>query len=569
MPVFLALLGFFLYVSRHRFIDGDEGFYLLASRLVLSHKIPYRDFFYTQAPLLPYVYAQWMKVAGATWVSGRTLPALLTTLVGLLVYGQVCRLTGKVVAGLSAVILFASSTLVFAWYPIAKTYSLAGLFLFAAYAIISRLSPELSGPGNGAVPKGTRPNFSAHPALNYPNPHKNGAGWGPRSRWANLFCPYEAPSTPLTIFVTQRDTTNPPLTQILSPWWIACGGLMLGLSVDTRSYIAGIIPVFLWWILRQSGTPRRITNALWFLGGFAAGMVPSVVLFALSPARYLFDNLGYHAVRSGEGLIGDWRLKTNIARLVLLGPDDNGLQFGMVATVCVALTFLLRKRASASLLAFIIGFALSVISILPSPPYSQYFCLCMPFLIVAVVCLINDYFNWLQSAAVRRAATIICAVLFVGYLVLGAGGFRNYLYTGSNIIGIDDPDYAPDWTLRKVQEVSKAIDQLVLPGEGIASLWPGYVFESRAAPYSGYENNFGWGVSWRATRAEQTKFHVTSGENFKGSLASHVPRVVVLGNDVLRDDPSGGEYASILKSDGYVRVRLIGDTSIYVCCARP
>ena len=52
MPVFLFLLRFFLFIARHRFIAGDEGFYLLASRLVLQHKMPYLDFFYQQAPLL-------------------------------------------------------------------------------------------------------------------------------------------------------------------------------------------------------------------------------------------------------------------------------------------------------------------------------------------------------------------------------------------------------------------------------------------------------------------------------------------------------------------------------------
>jgi hypothetical protein len=41
--VFVFLACFFSAVARHRFIDGDEGFYLLASRLVLEHKAPYLD----------------------------------------------------------------------------------------------------------------------------------------------------------------------------------------------------------------------------------------------------------------------------------------------------------------------------------------------------------------------------------------------------------------------------------------------------------------------------------------------------------------------------------------------
>src|SRR5271165_4122406 len=123
-PVFLAFLCFFPFVALHRFIDGDEGAFLLASRLVLAHKTPYLDFFYQQAPLLPYAYAFWMKVAGISWFSGRAFTVLLTSLLGLLLYRRLCQQTGSWLAGLSAVVLFASSTLVFAWFTVVKTYSL-------------------------------------------------------------------------------------------------------------------------------------------------------------------------------------------------------------------------------------------------------------------------------------------------------------------------------------------------------------------------------------------------------------------------------------------------------------
>ena len=45
VPILLLQAGFFLYVSQHRLIDGDEGFYLLASRLVMQVIIvrPRRD----------------------------------------------------------------------------------------------------------------------------------------------------------------------------------------------------------------------------------------------------------------------------------------------------------------------------------------------------------------------------------------------------------------------------------------------------------------------------------------------------------------------------------------------
>ncbi len=145
VPVILLQAVFFYFVSQHRLIDGDEGYYTLASRLVLQHKTPYLDFFYPQAPLLPYVYALWLKVCGVSWFSARTLSALLTVIVGALLYTHVCHETQKWIAGVSAVILFASSSLVFAWFPTVKTFSLSALFLFAAYVVLARTSPTSSG----------------------------------------------------------------------------------------------------------------------------------------------------------------------------------------------------------------------------------------------------------------------------------------------------------------------------------------------------------------------------------------------------------------------------------------
>ncbi len=198
LPVFLLQAGFFWFVSQHRLIDADEGYYALAARLVLQHKTPYLDFFFPQAPLLPYVYAGWLKLAGISWFSVRTFSALLTAILGGLMYSFVCRETGRWAAGIAAVVLFASSSLVFAWFPLVKTFALATLCLFLAYVILTR--PSASSPG----------------------------------------------------------------------WLLAVAGLFFGLSVDTRSYVVGIAPVFLWWIWRENS--RRAGRLLWFLGGFAAGI---------------------------------------------------------------------------------------------------------------------------------------------------------------------------------------------------------------------------------------------------------------------------------------------------------
>jgi 4-amino-4-deoxy-L-arabinose transferase-like glycosyltransferase len=137
-PVFLLQLVTFLAIARHRLIDGDEGFYLMASRLLFEHKVPYRDFFFTQMPLSPYVYALWVRVAGCSWVSARVLCALLASLAGTVLFVQVCAETKRSAAGLTAILLFASSALVFAWFSIAKTFALSAVFLLFAHFILTR-----------------------------------------------------------------------------------------------------------------------------------------------------------------------------------------------------------------------------------------------------------------------------------------------------------------------------------------------------------------------------------------------------------------------------------------------
>ena len=359
VPIVLLQILFFTFVALHRFIDGDEGFYLLASKLVLMHKKPYLDFMYEQAPLLPYVYALWMKCFGISWNSVRIFSALLTTLLGTLLYEHVCRQTRNWLAGLSAVVLFASSALVFAWFPVVKTPSLAGLFLFAAYVAVSRLSST-------------------------------------------------------------------------SPRWLFCaGGLLLGVSVDTRSYLLVLIPVFLWWIFRTSDAGARRPSILWFLGGFTIAMVPCLYLFISSPYAFLFNNLGYQAMRTNAGLMGMWPEKFIVVLMLFIGgPQGNGIQNSILFFIILGFIFSIRRPRYPPRLAFQIAITTGIISLLPTPTLPQYFCLCVPFLVVSAVCVVNGLFVTLESRRQRLLAAAACVCLLGIYLAGSANDLRKYLITG-------------------------------------------------------------------------------------------------------------------------------------------
>ncbi|MBI3693530.1 MAG: glycosyltransferase family 39 protein, partial [Acidobacteria bacterium] len=98
-------------------------------------KSPYLEFHYQQMPALPYLYAAWMKLAGVSWASARLLSVLFSVLLGGLLCRHVLALYHKPALAWLAAVLYASSSLVFAWHTVVKTYAAANLFLFGAYLL--------------------------------------------------------------------------------------------------------------------------------------------------------------------------------------------------------------------------------------------------------------------------------------------------------------------------------------------------------------------------------------------------------------------------------------------------
>jgi uncharacterized membrane protein len=126
----------FTAMAYSRLIDTDEGFYLLAAKLVAHGKHPYLDFFFQQMPALPYVYAVWSRVVGLSWTSARMLSVLLSVALGGLLYWHIERLYSRKTLACLAVLLYALNTLVIAWHSVVKTYALSNLLLFCAYLLV-------------------------------------------------------------------------------------------------------------------------------------------------------------------------------------------------------------------------------------------------------------------------------------------------------------------------------------------------------------------------------------------------------------------------------------------------
>ena len=130
-------------------LNQDEGWYLYAAQMVRAGKMPYRDFFFTQGPALPFVYS---ALAGL-WAPDSPLSGLLggrvvTFLLGLFstacAVGLVRRLVPEDRRGRASLIVFAllACNIYHVYFTtIPKTYALGSLFVMAGFLLLACRSP--------------------------------------------------------------------------------------------------------------------------------------------------------------------------------------------------------------------------------------------------------------------------------------------------------------------------------------------------------------------------------------------------------------------------------------------
>ncbi len=121
------------YYAATRPIDADEGFYATAARLVWQGKTPYRDFFYQQAPLLPYLYGWMWAVHPRSLVAMRLISAACGS-IAVLLWG-VCLVCLRRLPTNLALATFATVLLNpywISWNVVVKTYAVANLLMTIA-----------------------------------------------------------------------------------------------------------------------------------------------------------------------------------------------------------------------------------------------------------------------------------------------------------------------------------------------------------------------------------------------------------------------------------------------------
>lgn len=133
---FLATFACFVLIGAAVWLGGlnqDEGWYLYAANLVSEGKMPYRDFFYTQGPLLPVVYSPFKFVWDMAGLLGARIFTALIGVAGIFIASRIagCLVPPEKskVARLSVFLILACNLYHVYYLSIPKTYALATLFI--------------------------------------------------------------------------------------------------------------------------------------------------------------------------------------------------------------------------------------------------------------------------------------------------------------------------------------------------------------------------------------------------------------------------------------------------------
>jgi hypothetical protein len=154
-PLVLCAVASLLFVIEAAFfllfrnVNQDEGWYLWAAKLVFEGKVPYRDFAYSQTPLLPYVYGLSQWAFGQGLYLGRLTSLVFAALTLLLGASLVQRLAPRITSlqpswAVACYLFLQVTSLYAAAYDVAYTapYAPAACLLLLAFWIALSCSNE-------------------------------------------------------------------------------------------------------------------------------------------------------------------------------------------------------------------------------------------------------------------------------------------------------------------------------------------------------------------------------------------------------------------------------------------
>ena len=500
LAVILAV--WFLILALTRRVDADEGYFLYAARMVLEGNLPYRDFFYPQMPLMPYLYATLLwPTGGVEWVPARIAAACIAVVVTLLFARLLSgRLRRRSVAlTLLAVYLFSDIGL--EWSVAIKIYTPTLLWLLLAWLPLPRWADDAS-----AVP----------------------ARFGRGAIFSGL-CAGLAVATRLTVA---------PVLFIMLAVWV--------------------------WEARRRGQPWRLPATAWLAGGLIA-LVPVALLALAAPLPFFFDNWTYHSLGGPDGF-GRRMLANIPAmfKIVLSEPLWLGA-LALLVWERLRHRRSLTAADGFYRLAFAVMILVSILPIRVFRQYiclgTPFLLLAAA---PAFESFVLDVWRPLWTRT--RWKVVLPAILAIIMLAIQPFRVIQGRWSGRTIPdpARADATTAYDERLATLMEIERVIDSLSTPDTKFFSWWPGYALSTSAQLVPGMENHFGQRVSKYASDDICARVHVATIGDVERMIHARELDLVVVGIWAGMESWRGrAYYERMLEEAGYRPVERVGATAIY------
>ena len=464
----LLYMAGLVYYAATRPIDGDEGFYTTAARLVWEGKTPYKDFFFQQAPLLPYLYSWIWAVHPRSLVAMRMLSAacggLEVLLLGLALVSA-RRLPAKVaLAAFAAVLLNPYSV---SWNVVVKTFAVANLLM--AIATICLYIACRSGR--------LRWFFASAFAL--------GACVSTRSLYGLLI-----PAVFLALLYQEFRASRRNYSKSLA---FLAGSLAGGLPMIVsflrypRAFIFNNITYHhfdVGYMISGNGT---ITE-----GYQSAGHV-ALVYFAMIGVRLLILH-PYFTIQLVLAVIGILSLR----KLLHKPEESHPSPYTEGDYLYFKLAFLMLVVYLATVL-------------IPFPPYDQHF---VSPLVPLTIPFVAEGLRVTFQAGRKRVITLalVAPVLFA--IEIGKETAQN--------------SWHPVWQLSCYREVTRVVEANSRPDEVVMSFWPGFVFESGRRYFPNLEDHFVYRVMNKISPEERARYHVISKDQVMRAINNRETNLLVV-----------------------------------------
>lgn len=319
-------------------------------------------------------------------------------------------------------------------------------------------------------------------------------------------------------------------------------GFLLSIAVQIRSYLIVSLLAFAIVIFTKENRKFLKRNFVLLLLGFFIAFIPTLYALFNYFDAYIFNNITYHSLRNRAGLITGFHQKINSFCSLFRGVKNTGdisLQFILLCSL------LFVKKIDLKSIYFYLALILFLVSFLPTPVYTQYFSICVPFLII-YFCT-NDK-NLLSAHYYNFLVNLILSIYLINFFV----EIRRYTVTGINVSGIYQRKVPSLWRPKNLDEQIKNVASKLYLGENkknikVFSSWPGYLIGIKATSIKGLENHFARNIAHKLTKRELKKYRIYYSENDLTELISNkFFKYIILG---YRDKKHNWQKAA--KKSGY------------------